>query len=183
MHFLTLPKPLIVWRLEENWRCNSTNQVWLHSRPDLPTVSVSSRPVVVVEGEDVTLVCNTTGRPAPSVEWTKSGVVLSSTSNLLLCNVQRPENAENIIRYQCTAKNGIGTANASVQVAVYCEYETLPVSDRCWIFISLIASRFNLLGEVLLLLGQSVYECLFPGYSGPYTCPTFTDSSESKYLW
>ena len=93
---------------------------------DPPKVTVSSDPVVVVEGNNVTLVCNATGMPPPSIEWTKDiepENVLSNTSTLTLDNVRRPGNADNTIKYQCRAKNGFGNPDSSmVTVVVHCEY-------------------------------------------------------------
>ncbi|KAK3728550.1 hypothetical protein QZH41_011637, partial [Actinostola sp. cb2023] len=65
------------------------------------------RPLYVLENQDVTLVCNTTGEPVPSVTWTKDGVPLGSRTNdsyLLLQNVLRNQTGN----YTCTADNGVG---------------------------------------------------------------------------
>ena len=67
----------------------------------------------------MTLICNTTGTPPISTEWTKVGdaTVLSSTSILTLYNVSRPGTPSS---YRCTAKNGYGDpASAAVTVVVH----------------------------------------------------------------
>ena len=92
---------------------------------DSPTVSLTSDPDPVLEGEKVTLICNTTGTPPPSIEWSKVGnsTVLSSTSVLTLYNVKRPVTPNDTVQYRCTAKNGYGDpASAEVTVQVYCKY-------------------------------------------------------------
>ena len=91
---------------------------------ELPTVTLPSDPVPVLEGENVTLICNTTGTPPLSTEWTKVGnsTVLSSTSTLTLYNVSRPGTPSETVQYGCTAKNGYGDpASAVVTVHVQCE--------------------------------------------------------------
>ena len=96
---------------------------FLHVEP--PTVSVASYPVPVLEGKNVTLICNTTGTPPLSIKWTKvnDSIVLSSTSALTLFNVKRPGTPSETVQYNCTAKNGYGDpASAVVTVQVYCKY-------------------------------------------------------------
>ena len=83
-----------------------------------------SGPVPVLEGENVTLICNTTGISPLSIEWTKVGnsTVLSSTSALTLFSVVRPGTPSETVEYRCTAKNGYGDpASAVVTVRVQCE--------------------------------------------------------------
>ena len=88
-------------------------------------MTVTPGPVVVVKGSSVTLVCNTTGIPAPSIEWTRydqPGDVLSNTSKLTLENVQRPGNADESFTYKCSASNGFGSPDRGmVKVLVHCK--------------------------------------------------------------
>ena len=98
----------------------------LHVEP--PTVSLPSDPVSVLEGENVILICNTTGTPPLSIEWTKVNdfTVLSSTSALTLFNVKRPGTPSETVEYRCTAKNGYGDpASAVTTVRVQCEGHTI----------------------------------------------------------
>ena len=81
-------------------------------------------PVPVLEGKNVTLICNATGTPPLSIKWTKGNdsTVLSSTSALTLYNVSRPGTPNETVQYRCTA-NGYGDpASAVVTVQVYCKY-------------------------------------------------------------
>ena len=80
----------------------------------------------------MTLICNTTGIPPPSIEWTKVGnyTVLSNVSVLTLYNIRRPGTSNETVQYRCTAKNGYGDqASAVVTVHVYCEYLDLNSSQ------------------------------------------------------
>ena len=99
---------------------------------DAPSVDVYHTSSVVVEGKNVTLFCNASGKPYPRLTWTKVGglgQVLSQTSTLIVNNVSRTVTANNMIQYQCTADNGVGRpATAVANVTVHCKY--LIVSDR-----------------------------------------------------
>ncbi|XP_068734303.1 uncharacterized protein [Montipora capricornis] len=67
------------------------------------------------EGNDVTLPCNATGDPVPSVEWTKNGKTLQSEKTAhLIRNIQRSDGGN----YVCTAKNLAGSVSSSVSVRV-----------------------------------------------------------------
>ena len=90
-----------------------------------PSVEISNETAIVVEGESLELKCNASGEPGPSVTWTKIGSfeVLSNTSSLTIVNVSRPGTPDNMIQYQCTASNGVGTpATATSTIDVHCKY-------------------------------------------------------------
>ena len=99
---------------------------------DAPSVDVYPTSSVVVEGQNVTLSCNASGKPYPRLTWTKVGglgQVLSQTSTLIVNNASRTVTTNNMIQYQCTADNGVGhPATAVANVTVHCKY--LIVSDR-----------------------------------------------------
>ena len=89
-----------------------------------PFAEVIPQTVTVIEGGNITLVCNISGVPAPSIYWTQIGSskVVSHNSSLTIVNVSRPGTPENMIQYQCTASNGVETpATATVSVTVQCE--------------------------------------------------------------
>ena len=89
-----------------------------------PSVVLSSTALVVHEDSNMSLTCNASGKPQPSTTWTKLGSseVLSTTSSLTIVNVSRPGTTDNMIQYQCTASNGVGTpATATVNVTVHCK--------------------------------------------------------------
>ena len=99
---------------------------------DAPSVDVYPTSSVVVEGQNVTLSCNASGKPYPRLTWTKVGglgQVLSQTSTLIVNNASKTVTANNLNQYQCTADNGVGRpATAVANVTVHCKY--LIVSDR-----------------------------------------------------
>ena len=91
---------------------------------DPPTAAAYPNNTFVTEGQNVNLICNTTGIPPPSIEWTKVNdtTVLSNTSVLTLYNVTRPGTLNETVQYRCTAKNGYGDpAHAVATVGVECE--------------------------------------------------------------
>ena len=73
--------------------------------------------MTATEGENVTLSCNATGNPSPSISWTKAGSavnsprVSSSSGNkqLTITNVNRSDSGD----YRCVANNSIGDAVTS----------------------------------------------------------------------
>lgn len=92
---------------------------------DPPSIKIHKKEVTVVEGHNTSLTCNVSGKPEPTITWTKQGsaVVLSNTSSLDVVNVSRHDATDGIIQYQCTASNGVGTpATATVNITVYCMY-------------------------------------------------------------
>ncbi len=89
-----------------------------------PVAEVTPQTSTVNEGENITLTCNVSGDPFPSIHWTKLGSseVLSNTSSLTIVNVSRPGTPDNMIQYQCTASNGVETpATDTASVTVHCE--------------------------------------------------------------
>ena len=90
---------------------------------DPPSITIKNISETVEEGDSITLTCYVTGKPPPFTTWTKLGSseVLPITS-LTIVNVSRPGTPDNMIQYQCTASNGVGTpATATVNVIVHCE--------------------------------------------------------------
>ena len=89
-----------------------------------PFAEVIPQTVTVIEGGNITLVCDISGVPAPSILWTQIGSskVVSHNSSLMIVNVSRPGTPDNMIQYQCTASNGVETpAMATVNVTVHCK--------------------------------------------------------------
>ena len=77
-----------------------------------------------MEGYNIALSCNKSGKPDPVITWTRLGnfEVLSNASLLTVKNVRRPGNSDNLIQYQCTASNGVeNPAIAVANVTVYCK--------------------------------------------------------------
>ena len=80
---------------------------------------------IVVEGNNITLSCNASGKPEPVISWAKvgeSGQVLSQSSSLTVTNVTRPGNPDHMIQYQCTASNGVDSpATVVACITVHCK--------------------------------------------------------------
>ena len=93
----------------------------------VPTISAGPQNTTVYEHDksSVTLTCNATGDPAPSITWKKdkTQTILARGEQLTLSNVTRKDQG----LYICVANNGIGTnASASAMLHVLCKYITQP---------------------------------------------------------
>ena len=89
-----------------------------------PTAEIIPQNSRVNEGGNITLTCNASGDPFPSIHWTKVGSseVLSKTSLHTFVNMSRPGTPDHMIQYQCTASNGVGTpATEIASVTIHCE--------------------------------------------------------------
>ncbi|RUS82670.1 hypothetical protein EGW08_009573 [Elysia chlorotica] len=102
-----------------------------------PTVSVFSEPSSsIIEGSDVTLHCDATGRPEPKVTWvkadsaadkpkTETGATLVSLSTTLeLASVRVTDSGA----YTCTATNGL-EPNASASLVLYVREAAIPPEE------------------------------------------------------
>lgn len=73
-------------------------------------------------GENLTLTCNSTGSPMPTISWTKEGVPQNqfyvSGHKLHLMDVKRKD----VGSYRCTATNAYGTATSHTIVNLNCKY-------------------------------------------------------------
>ena len=95
---------------------------------------------IVVEGGGLALACNASGKPQPSVTWTKLGSseVLSNTSSLTIVNVSRPGTPDNMIQYQCTASNGVKSpAAVTATISVHCKYLHSLVKGDCQVILKI----------------------------------------------
>lgn len=71
------------------------------------------------------MTCTASGKPKPSIKWTKVGSsdFLSGASLLTVVNVTRPKTANSRIQYQCIASNGLGKPTmATASITVNCKY-------------------------------------------------------------
>ena len=72
----------------------------------------------LTEGGSVTLFCNASGMPSPSVSWIKlGGGELTNRSELVFTNISRSEAGE----YRCEASNLCANATESATVDVLCK--------------------------------------------------------------
>ena len=95
---------------------------------DQPAFTVQPQNKTQREGDNVTLSCNATGNPVPSISWTKDGSAISSPrislssdgTQLTITNVNRDDRGD----YKCVTNNSIGdsvTSNAAT-LDVQCKY-------------------------------------------------------------
>ena len=84
---------------------------------------------MVNEGADLSLFCNATGKPTPSITWTKvlengtDGEKMFVGNYLDIIRIRRT--ASGI--YRCTTYNGIGNpVNSSLHINVICKYRHVP---------------------------------------------------------
>ena len=113
--------------------CSQTDVIIVFCFLVAPSVEVSNTTLIVQEGSNIYLNCNASGKPEPSITWTKvdSFEVLSNTSSLTIMNVSRPGTPDNMFQYQCTASNGVESpATATVNVTVHCKYNVQPEKTR-----------------------------------------------------
>ena len=92
------------------------------------SIEIKTTTDFVVERNNISLFCNSSGKPKPSITWTRVGSseVLSKTSILTVVNVSRPGTADNVIQYQCSGDNGVGIpAMAVANITVLCKYVLL----------------------------------------------------------
>ena len=73
----------------------------------------------VMEGDDLTVVCNAPGIPAPMVTWIKVGSddMTTDGSELVFTNISRSEAGE----YRCEASNECGNASETTTIEVQCK--------------------------------------------------------------
>ena len=76
---------------------------------------------MVIEGGNVTLTCNASGFPAPTVYWVKTsnGDRVNGTE-LVFTNISRSEAGE----YKCVASNPCNTTTELADVDVQCKFVT-----------------------------------------------------------
>ena len=124
----------LLCRLNKYWKnvfCTGDNCNYLKTIFAVPPgIANVSNDQVVCEGSLVTLSCNATGRPTPTINWTKVEGNGKDSAPLLpvvdgkyvLSNIQRSGNGT----YRCTAHNGVGTpVNHTVSVKVECKLSFL----------------------------------------------------------
>ena len=92
---------------------------------DAPLVEINKTADIVEEGESITLYCNATGKPDPTLTWAKVGSLEALSYNAVLNTgiLNRNDAINNIIQYQCTAINGVESpAKAVANISVLCKF-------------------------------------------------------------
>ena len=84
-----------------------------------PVITTHPQNVTATEGENVTLSCNASGDPTPTILWTKNGSAVSTSGDprvsfgvdnktLAITNVSRSDSGQ----YRCKADNNNGTSTS-----------------------------------------------------------------------
>ena len=88
---------------------------------DPPVITTHPQNNTRIEGENVTLSCNASGNPVPTISWTSSGSRVDTSNNprisfsegkklLTITNVNRTDSRE----YQCVAGNNVGNVTSII---------------------------------------------------------------------
>ena len=106
--------------------------------PNITNITVIDN---IIEGNNITITCEATGIPLPTIVWTFSGRVLMSdsvntttgngdvlrvTETLTIMNVSR----EHTGVYTCSANNSVGSDNSNISITVQCKL-LLRILDYC----------------------------------------------------
>ena len=87
---------------------------------------------VVTEGSNLTVMCNASGIPPPTVFWVKtSNGKRTNGTNLVFTDIDRDQSGE----YACKANNPCGDATQSVEIDVHCKQF---VKRLLWVFLKLL---------------------------------------------
>ena len=120
-------------------------------RPSIrPSITTHPQGHILREGETVSLSCNATGNPEPTISWTRNGFPVNTRSNssisfsedkklLTITTVNRTDSGE----YRCVANNSIGNDTSNVA--------TLDVQCKYSIFLETFLERY--------------LQCCYTGYS------------------
>ena len=129
---------------------------------DKPAFATYPRSHTVREGNNVTLFCNATGNPRPSISWTINGSAVNITvhprirlsadnKQLTVRNVKRTDSNH---QYRCLANNSVDTITSdAASLNVQCEYDWM-------ILYSYIITKVFTLCHVLIVILQEVLCCL-----------------------
>ena len=98
-----------------------------------PQISTQPQGGPVTESNNVTLSCNASGNPVPTITWTRNGSVLTSSvprisfgeesKELKITSINRADSGE----YRCVANNSEGNVTSdAATLDVQCEYTSCP---------------------------------------------------------
>ena len=114
--------------------CSRKNTVDLFPFSDKPAFTTYPQNQTVREGDNVTLFCNATGNPRPSISWTIDELTVNITvySRISLTSDNKQLTVKNVSRtdshhkYRCQANNSVGTITSDpASLTVQCEYDSL----------------------------------------------------------
>ena len=98
-----------------------------------PLITTQPQGGLVYEGDNVTLSCNASGKPVPTITWTRNGSVLTSSVPRISFGVESRELTITIVNrtdrgeYRCVANNSEGNVTSdAATLDVQCEYTSCP---------------------------------------------------------
>ncbi|XP_067030223.1 uncharacterized protein [Acropora muricata] len=142
---------------EVTYKCHANNSAGTSRSDNISftvkvsaSVTVARNSIVAKEGENVTLVCNGFGLPAPSISWmNESNVVMENGRIWSLYNINKYMAGQ----YTCTASNSCGNNSQKVDVVVLYKPDSASLvanttentncSDMMWVNLTCQASDAN----------------------------------------
>ena len=98
-----------------------------------PLITTQPQGGLVYEGGNVTLSCNASGNPVPTIKWTRNGSVLTSSVLRISFGAESREltitivNRTDMGEYRCVANNSVGNVTSdAATLDVQCEYTSCP---------------------------------------------------------
>ncbi|XP_053158921.1 BDNF/NT-3 growth factors receptor isoform X3 [Hemicordylus capensis] len=106
----------------------------------LPSVKLNTHNLTILEGKSVTLYCNATGTPSPTISWVFNNIISKHESDanknpasLTIKNVSSNDSGAQI---SCVAENSMGEDQASVDLTVFfapsITFLEVPYPDHHW---------------------------------------------------
>ena len=93
----------------------------------------------ITEGHNVTLLCQVSGVPAPTVSWIKPGGQRHNGNMLEVKQINRTQAGE----YKCEASNECGNATETANIYVQCKYmHKLYFVTSCFMYFFVTVYRF-----------------------------------------
>lgn len=92
---------------------------------EAPVITSKLKQVEITEGEDVVLVCEFSGKPGPTCEWSKDGLTLKPDGRIRIKVTDtsstitiKESTLEDEGHYKCTVRNEFGSGTTSTEVLV-----------------------------------------------------------------
>ncbi|KAG8130699.1 hypothetical protein E2320_017264 [Naja naja] len=106
----------------------------------MPSVKLNTQNLTVVEGKTITLYCEATGSPSPTIAWVFNNIVSKHESdtnrNPASFTIKNVSSSDSGIQIYCIAENTVGEDQASVDLTVFfapnITYLEIPYSDHHW---------------------------------------------------
>ena len=111
---------------------SSKNTLGFFPYSDKPAFTTYPLNQTVREGDNVTLFCNATGNPKPTISWTIDGLTvniqgqprISLTSDNKQLTVRNVKRTDSNHQYRCRANNSVETiTSVAASLNVQCEYQ------------------------------------------------------------